>query len=238
MVKLFSRKGREFYLFLYHSVGYWPSNVSLFELAFVHRSVQRDTHKTSEIEYIHNERLEYLGDGILGALVAEILYKNYPTLDEGKLTKIRSVLVSRKSLNALSLQLGFDKYIVSNSSNDDMKKSHIPGDVFEAFVAAVYLDGGFKRARSFVRKTVATDESISRALFVGDERINYKSKIIEWGQKRHSEIIFDTHYVNGNDGEFVSYLKVDGVVLAEGRGMQKKVAEQEASRIALDSCED
>lgn len=237
MVKLFSRKGREFYLFICRCVGYLPSDISLYQLAFVHKSAYSDVGKAYNVDKGHNERLEFLGDAILGAVVAEILYKKFPTHNEGLLTKIRAALVSRKSLNALSLNLGFAEYIVSDSTVIETRISHIHGDVLEAFVAAIYLDGGIKRVRKFVGKYIANDANIKSVLEDDVESRNYKSKIIEWGHKQHCEIVFDTHYVDGCSGEFVSYLKINDVIIAEGYGMQKKTAEQEASRIALEKSE-
>ena len=238
MVKLFSRKGREFYLFLRRCVGYFPSSISLFQLAFIHKSSISDLYRGRKIPVdVHNERLEYLGDAVLGALVADILCVKYPDYDEGKLTKMRSLLVSRRSLNVLSKQLGLTNYIKSSYSTDEICKSHIPGDVFEAFVAAIYLDGGFPKVKRFVEKTVVSESNIKRVSGFDDGQINYKSKIIEWGHTVHREIVFDTHYVEGDRGEFVSSLKINGVIFTEGFGMQKKQAEQEASRIALERCE-
>lgn len=212
-----------------------PSQISLFECAFVHKSTLDDV--TKRMSYLqHNERLEFLGDAILGALVAELLFELYPSYNEGVLTRLRSAIVCRKNLNSLAKKLGFVPYIICHEKYK-IEDTHIPGDVLEAIVAAIYLDGGLSRAKKFVRKHVVDTEMVKTLVSVDGGNGNYKSKILEIGQKAHCEVLFDTHYLEGNDGLFISHLKVNGQVYAEGTGKQKKQAEQEASRRALERCD-
>lgn len=234
MVKLFSKNGREFYLFLFRLLGYFPTKLSVFQQAFVHRSLLIDCNKVGGIQ--HNERLEYLGDAVLGALVAELLYLKYPDYNEGELTRIRASLVSRKSLNSLAFELGFVERILYNATYNDLPKTHIPGNVVEAFVAAVYLDGGLKRARKFVSRYVVTEDKI-KSVCSSVDNANYKSAIYEWCQKKHYEIHFNTYCIDERENCFVSQLFVNGVLVSEANGYQKKKAEQEAARLALEKCE-
>jgi len=136
---------------LYHAIknifGFYPGNIFLYKLAFRHKSVAQKQHGT----LISNERLEYLGDAILGAVVAEFLFKLYPYEDEGFLTDMRSKLVSRVQLNKLSAKLGLDRLVQINASKSQYSKSY-KGDAFEAFIGALYLDKGFDFTSQIVVK--------------------------------------------------------------------------------------
>lgn len=209
-----------------HTAGYLPRDISLYEEAFIHKSAfASNAFKRRR----YNERLEYLGDAILGAVVADILYRKFPKYEEGMLTKLRSDLVCRRRLNSIAQELEFEQYIQFISSRD-LKSTHIPGDTIEAFVAAIYLDAGMKRVFKFVRRCIADDAHI--AMTINDaQKNNYKSELLEWGQHEHVEITFETHSAN-SDG-FVSKTIVGGESIGSGTGKTKKQAEQDAAKTTL-----
>lgn len=226
--KLLSPKGRKFFAFIYKTAGYIPCDISLFETALTHRSAAFAQHKNN------NERLEYLGDAVLDMLVAEILYTDYPEAREGQMTQLRATLVSRKHLNEVAKKMSFYPNIRFRAIHG-LNNTHIPGDALEAFVAAIYLDGGLKRARRFVRKNIANDEQIAHFQRNSNEE-NFKSKLIEWGQQQHLEVIFSTRLMAEEgkpDPLFYTEAIIDGHNVAKGEGTSKKQAEQNAAYAAL-----
>ncbi len=233
IIKLFSRKGRKFYFFLVKTIGYWPRSTEHFSKAFVHRSVSPSAH-LAEAE-VNNERLEYLGDAVIETIVSDILYHKFPSADEGFLSHLRSNMVCRARLNTISFELGLDEYIVM-SSRKDLAVSHIPGDVLEAFVAAIYLDGGMKKAFRFVEKAIANPKRIAEAQN-DSNKANYKSDLVCLGEQLDVEVIFETRKATGNLGRdedgfvlcFVSEIKVQDFVIGVGYGRSKKSAEQMAA---------
>lgn len=233
IIKLFSRKGRKFYFFLVKTIGYWPRSTEHFSKAFVHRSVSPSGH-LAEAE-ANNERLEYLGDAVIETVVSDILYRKFPLADEGFLSHLRSNMVCRARLNTISFELGLDEYIVM-SSRKDLAVSHIPGDVLEAFVAAIYLDGGMKKAFRFVQKAIANPKRIAEAQKDSD-KANFKSDLVCLGEQLGVEVIFETRKAAGNLGRdedgfvlcFMSEVKVQDLVVGVGYGRSKKAAEQMAA---------
>lgn len=227
MIKLFSRKGKKFYFFIRKTAGYCPTDISVFESAFVHKSASA---KVSN----HNERLEYLGDAVLGVAVAEILYKRFPDADEGFLSKLRSDLVSRKQLNAVAQTLEFYTHIKYHVPHK-LSSTHIPGDALEAFIAAIYLDAGIGKARKFVERHIANDRYIQQSLTESATH-NYKSNLLEWSQRKKVEVLFETHQLNDAEKAarkhitFVSTVYVGGIATGEGSGTSKKIAEQNAAK--------
>lgn len=228
-IKLFFFPRREFYGLLFDLLGFYPNNSDLYELAFIHKSasVQKDGYN------LNNERLEYLGDAILGAIIADILYKYFPNKHEGFLTQIRSKIVSRESLNKLAVKIGLDKHVVSNVNLNNNK--HIYGDAFEALIGAIYMDQGYERTKQFIegeifRKHIDLEEVVT-------VETNFKSKLIEWAQKNKKEVQFDTKE-DGIDKAlrlplFVSEVEVEDVKMGKGIGTSKKEAQQKAAREAL-----
>lgn len=234
LIKLFSRKGRKFYFFLCRTAGYMPTSVSLFRTAFVHKSIgyKRRGAGTSE----DNERLEYLGDAVLEAVVSDILYHRFPDRDEGYLSKLRSNMVCRARLNAIAFEIGLDEHITL-SSRKDLAVSHIPGDALEAFVAAIYLDGGMRRVRKFVQRHITNDRRTAEAQ--GEMwQDNYKSRLVNMGEQVGVEVFFETHRQSGKvfqdaEDNFVSQIKVADVVIGRAKGRSKKQAEQKAACAVL-----
>jgi ribonuclease-3 len=182
---------------------------------------------------INNERLEYLGDAVLGAIVAEYLYNRFPRKDEGFLTQMRSRIVNRSFLTQLTFKLGLNHFVNSNT-NSVNDTSHIFGDVFEAFIGAIYLDKGYQGAKQFVIKKVLCVHVDIHELERSDN--NFKSQLIEWGQKNKREVEFDTHEnpnTSHNSLPFVSLIRIDGEVVGTGEGYSKKEAQQNSASKAL-----
>jgi len=209
--------------------GLFPGNEELYKLAFIHKSASLRLHDGL---VINNERLEFLGDAILDAVVAEYLYAKFPDKKEGFLTQTRSKIVNGDYLGQLAIQLGLDKFIISHAHNYNSNK-HILGDAFEALIGAIYLDHGYKAVKKFVFKQLLKKHIDLSALLKTET--NYKSRLIEWAQKDKKELSFITDQEESESQipEFVSYVKIGDKNMAKGRGLSKKEAEQEAAKHAL-----
>lgn len=180
---------------------------------------------------LNYERLEFLGDAILGAIVAELLYKFFPNKDEGFLTRVRSKVVSRESLNELAINIGLDKAVVAKS--DISRNKHIYGDVFEAFIGAMFLDQGFVNTKRFIEKFIFPNFFNIKDLVTVDT--NYKSRLIEWGQKNKVDIQFTTKESSrGRRNKFCCIVCTAGEERGRGEGSSKKEAEQNAAKIVID----
>lgn len=239
IIKLFTRKGRKFYFFLVKTAGYWPHNTDIFHTAFVHKSAGKKI-VGKDCPY-NNERLEYLGDAVIETVVSDILYHKYPTADEGFMSHIRSNMVCRARLNSVSFALGLDKYVVM-ASRRDMENSHISGDVLEAFVAAIYLDGGMRRAFKFVERTIANPARIEEALH-DTTQTNYKSMLVNLGEQNDVEVIFSTRRTENArrvDDEALNFyceVTIADFAVGQGLGRSKKQAEQRAAEIVCKGIE-
>lgn len=229
-IKLFSSNRKEFYFFLKHILGFFPGNVKLYEIAFIHKSASVPD---SRGNLINNERLEYLGDAILGAVVAEFLYKRFPQRGEGFLTQMRSKLVNRAFLAQLINDTGLNQFIKSRTIGSTVA-TNINGDALEALIGAIYLDKGYEKARyviikRFLNKYVDLNK-------VEEVDNNFKSQLIEWGQKNKLEIIFHTEEdetPNSKYSIFVTTIMVSGVLKGRGYGASKKESQQKAAHEAL-----
>jgi ribonuclease-3 len=214
---------------LHHITGLFPRNEELYKLAFIHKSASL---KLPDGLVINNERLEFLGDAILDAVVAEYLYHEFPDKPEGFLTQTRSKIVNGEALAQLAVQLGIDRFIISYANNFNTNKN-ILGDAFEALIGAIYLDHGYKAVKKFVFKQLIK-KYIDIELLLATET-NYKSRLIEWAQHEKRELAFKTELTNDENliPEFISLILIEGKVEAKGFGFSKKEAEQDAARQAL-----
>ena len=209
-----------------------PVNLHIYALATQHSSIAKENDKGVKES---NERLEYLGDAILGAVVADVLFKKYPYKDEGFLTEIRSRIVNREVMNDVARKIGVNK-IVEFNDNKKTSLSHksIYGDTLEALIGALYLDKGYRPAARFITNKLLNQQyDLS---LITKTSLNYKSKIIEWAQKENRTLRFEIvdeinkkHYK-----EFVAHLFVDNDKISEGYGLSKKKAEQAAARKACE----
>ena len=213
-------------LFLF---GFEPVNINLYKLALLHKSKNKNE---------SNERLEYLGDAVLNLIVAEYLFKKYPFKDEGFLTKIRSKIVSRESLNNLGRKVGL-KELINFKNIDEYSKNYksIYGDALEAIIGAVYLDVGFEYCQEYIVKNIIIpyynfDELVNKTH-------NFKSKILEWSQKEKKLIKFSTKKITlkNNSSQFESILIIENKEISKGFGSNKKSAEKDASRLACEKLE-
>lgn len=209
-------------------LGFSPRNISLYIQALTHKSAIDEN--TSSLT--SNERLEFLGDAILGSCVAHYLFDHFPDQDEGFLTQLRSKIVSRKNLNVLASKIKIDHLIISNIDSKQRINS-VKGNAFEALIGAIYLDRGNKFAIKYIYLLMETKLIDIDLLSSVDE--NFKSQIIEYGQKNKKEIEFLTISENGNgyEKEFKIRVNVDGEEMGIGSGRSKKIAEQGASKSAI-----
>jgi len=196
-------------------------------LAFHHKSLNNgDT-----IYPYSNERLEYLGDAFLSVVVAEYLFQKYPFKDEGFLTKMRSKIVKRKTLNELATKIGLD--IILSDYAIGAVSNAMAGNAFEAFLGAIYLDVGYARAKKFVIQKILIEHLDMEALEKVDD--NYKSQLLEWSQKSNKQIDFklvSKSKANGRD-RFKMSVSIDEKLISEGEAFNKKSAEQKAAQIAI-----
>ena len=204
-------------------LGFFPQKTDLYELAFTHKSSAITDSKGIPMNY---ERLEYLGDAVLGAITAEFLYKKYPDKKEGFLTKMRSKIVNGENLAQMAYQLGLDKLLI-NKLNNEQATRHILGDAFEAFIGAIYLDRGYRATRRFViRKVIRTWidlENLEKC------ETNYKSLLIEWAQKSRKDVTFYTDVEPYDPTRFISFVSIGDTLFGSGTGISKKEAEQSAA---------
>lgn len=234
-IKLFSSSRKEFYLFLKSLLGFYPTNLRVYDIAVIHKSASKID---SQGHLINNERLEYLGDAILGAAIADFLYNRFPNQDEGYLTQMRSKLVNRNFLTQLTYQIGLNHYIQSNTTST-IESSHIYGDTLEALIGAIYLDKGFLEAKKFITRKLLNN--YVNLVEVQNTNSNYKSQLIEWSQKNKKAVSFDTLDESKNDGKqpwFTATIEIDNELIGKGSGTSKKEAQQNASKVALDKIKD
>jgi ribonuclease-3 len=204
--------------------GFSPSNLAVYKLATLHssRAIEKEGFRES------NERLEYLGDAILGAAIADYLFKKYPFKDEGFLTEIRSRIVNRESLNQIARKIGIQTIVQYDSKNQQLQQV-ILGNTLEALVGAIYLDKGYLQCKKFViNKLVQPYLDLD---VVVSSTTNHKSKVIEWAQRNSQEIRFEiTDTKNGRNGrEFMAQVYIGQQPYGLGYGLTKKKAEQHAA---------
>ena len=227
--RLFSKK-EEPYFALYHMLGFYPKNVQLYEQAFIHRS---SSIETEDGRWTNNERLEFLGDAILNAIVADIIFRKFPNRREGFMTNTRSKIVQRESLNQLAIEMGINKLMVL-SRKATSHNNYIYGNAFEALVGAVYMDQGYKKCFEFIETKV-----IDRYIFlekIARKEVNFKSQLIEWSQKNKLEIAFElleTFADEGKNPVFQSSVTLMGMSLGKGIGYTKKESQQLAAKTAI-----
>ncbi len=210
--------------------GLSPGNLSLYRLAAVHSSRAKEVNGFRE----SNERLEYLGDAILGAAVADYLFKKYPFQDEGFLTEIRSRIVNRESLNHLAKKIGVQNIVLYDAKNTQLQQV-ILGNTLEAIVGAVYMDKGYLRCKKFVIDKLILPYFNLETVINSDT--NFKSKVIEWSQRKGKSVRFEMVEMKRmrNLKEFTSQVFIDDQPAGKGFGASKKKAEQDA---AFKTCAD
>ena len=210
--------------------GFRVRNVEPFRIALIHKSVSSNDAIGGRL---NNERLEYLGDAILGSIIADFLYHKYPLESEGVLTRMRSKLVNRNRLNNLARKLGLpemmrmDSHITSNTPN---------GNALEAVVGAIYIDQGFKRTYDIIIHNIFLTFLDMNEVYAEDD--DYKSRILIWAQHNRHKVTFDIQNEDkGRDHLYRAILSIDGKECAQALGQSVKKAEQAAAEKALAAME-
>lgn len=226
-IRLKVGRDKMYYKALKEIFGISPNNIELYKLALIHRSASV---VLSDGMHINNERLEFLGDAVLESIVSDYLFIEFPNKNEGFLTQLRSKIVSRATLNKISLDLGIDKYMVVQHNALNTQKN-LFGDALEAMIGAIYLDKGYDYANRLVIDRILVKKFNVRRLL--NTETDFKSRAIEWAQKHHRHIAFETkaHNCIGEcSPQFCSEVKIDGEVMGLGNGSSKKEAEQFAAK--------
>lgn len=228
-------RNRAYYAIVDNLFGIYPRNIELYKLALLHRSASVELEDGTAL---NNERLEFLGDAVLEAVVSDYLFIEFPKSDEGALTRLRSKIVSRQTLNLLAHKIGLDRYVIQHTNGSIIQK-HIHGDALEAMIGAIYLDKGYDRVNELLinrvfRRYLDLDEIMSL-------ETDYKSRLIEWCQKSRQTVQFST----GPDEDYTtqhpvfrSVVMIDGMEVGHGRGETKKEAEQHAAHTVSEALSD
>ena len=221
---------RENYSKLKKILGFSPRKWDYYQLALTNSSVYSD-HKN---RLRSNERLEFLGDSVLGAVISSILYQKYSNKREGELTNLRSKIVQRATLDDLAVRIGLNKLVTSNEHTPQFK-AHINGNAFEALMGAIFMDRGYNKSKQFILKLIKDKHIDIEKL--SKQEVNFKSKFIEWTQHRKVdfEFIFEApiYEKSTNSSLFTTRLKVEGILVGTGTGYTKKEAQQLACKNAL-----
>ncbi len=229
-IRLFFRKDRESYSRFYSILGFYPHNISIYEQALVHKS---SSVKSDKGKPLNNERLEFLGDAILDAIVADIVYKQFTGKKEGFLTNTRSKIVQRETLNKLAVEIGLDK-LIKYSTRSSSHNSYMCGNAFEALIGAIYIDRGYSVCKYFmevkIMKRFINLEKIAK------KEVNFKSKLIEWTQKNKVVASFELieQFLDQESNPiFQSEILIEGLSAGTGVGYSKKESQQNAAKMAL-----
>ncbi|WP_300813865.1 ribonuclease III [uncultured Bacteroides sp.] len=229
-IRLLFRKDRESYLCFYRILGFFPRDIRIYRQALLHKSTLL---RSEEGRPLNNERLEFLGDAILDAIVGDIVYRHFEGRREGFLTNTRSKIVQRETLNKLAVEIGLDK-LVKYSSRSSSHNSYMYGNAFEAFIGAIYLDQGYDRCKQFMEQKIFRHyidlDKMSR------KEVNFKSKLIEWSQKNKMEVSFELieqFLDKENNPMFHTEVRIEGVSAGKGTGYSKKESQQNAAQMAL-----
>ena len=234
-IRLLFRKDRESYFCFYRILGFFPRDIKVYQQALLHKSISMRSEKGRPI---NNERLEFLGDAILDAIVGDIVYRHFEGRREGFLTNTRSKIVQRETLNKLAVEIGLDK-LVKYSTRSSSHNSYMYGNAFEAFIGAIYLDQGYDRCKQFLEEKIFKNyidlDKMSR------KEVNFKSKLIEWSQKNKMEVSFelieqflDEEY----NPMFHTEVRIEGISAGTGTGYSKKESQQNAAQMALKKIKD
>lgn len=228
-IRLLFRKDKESYLCFYKILGFYPRNIEIYQQALLHKS----SSVKAKGRLLNNERLEFLGDAILDAVVADIVYKRFEGKREGFLTNTRSKIVQRETLNQIAVKIGLDK-LIKYTTRQSSHNSYMCGNAFEALVGAIYLDRGYETCKFFMEERIIKPylnlEKLSR------KEVNFKSKLIEWGQKNKFLIEFNLLEQTVDEQQnpvFETQVVVEQVPAGRGKGYSKKESQQEAAHETL-----
>ena len=228
-IRLLFIKDKEPYLCFYKILGFYPRNIELYKQALLHKS----SSIKEKGKLLNNERLEFLGDAILDAVVADIVYKKFDGKKEGFLTNTRSKIVQRDTLNQVAVKIGLDK-LIKFTTRQSSHNSYMCGNAFEALVGAIYLDKGYQACMDFMEKRII--EKYLNLDKVSRKEVNFKSKLIEWSQKNKFEIEFiltAQSVDNDQNPTFETQVTVENIPAGIGSGYSKKESQQEAAHETL-----
>ncbi len=231
-MKLPFRKEKELYSSLFNVIGFYPHDISLYKQALLHKSIAKRNEKGRPV---NNERLEFLGDAILDAIVGDIVFRHFEGKREGFLTNTRSKIVQRETLNKLAQEIGISQLIMSNGHSSS-HNSYMDGNAFEALVGAIYLDRGYEACMRFMKKRILSQ--LINLDKVAYKEVNFKSKLIEWCQKNRVKLDFkliEQKRDENNNPIFVYQAIVEGLEGGSGKGYSKKESQQLASKQTLQS---
>ncbi len=231
VIKLLFSKDKELYVFMHSITGFYPRHIKYYKLALVHRSMPV---KTADGHWVNNERLEFLGDALLDAVVGAYLYDKYPGKHEGFLTATRAKIVQRESLNRVGRKFRIESHVRA-STHSSSHNSYIAGNAVEALVGAVYLDRGYNTCRRFIEQRIIGDNFDLNDLVKTEQ--NFKSRLIEWTQKYRVTIEFallDTFSDSDNNPVFKTGVFLGGIYASDATGYSKKESHQAASKKALE----
>ena len=230
-IKLSFRKDKELYFSLYEIIGFYPHNIEYYKMALMHKSIM---HRNNKGKPVNNERLEFLGDAILDAIVGDIVYHHFPGKREGFLTNTRSKLVQRETLNKLAQDMGINELILSNGHSSS-HNNYMGGNAFEALVGAIYLDRGYTACMQFMQQRILTTRiNLDKLAY---KEVNFKSKLIEWSQKNRVKIEFvllQQKVEKGGSPVFIYQVVLEGVEGCSGQGYSKKESQQLAAKLTLE----
>ena len=227
-IRLLSHKDRESYLLLYSILGYVPNDIRLYRMAMTHSSASSSGSKKLGC----NERLEFLGDAVLSSIISDYLYTNFVKEREGFLSKSRSNLVCRETLNELALEIGIDRFLEA-CGLPHQHNHYVFGNALEALIGAIYIDKGYKQCRRFLLDRVFSRHLNLESLVRADK--NHKSRLIEWTQKTHKSIEFKlvSEELRKEGAFFISEVYIDDVLCGVGDGFSKRESQQKAARLAI-----
>ena len=229
-IKLPFRKEKEVFSSLREILGFYPRRIELYKLALMHKSIAR---RNAKGKPVNNERLEFLGDAVLDAVVGDIVYRHFEGKREGFLTNTRSKLVQRDTLNKLAQEMGINQLILS-SGHSNSHNNYMGGNAFEALVGAIYLDRGYDMCMRFMQKRILSQLiNIDKVAY---KEVNFKSKLIEWSQKNKVKLDFklvSQSKESGGSPTFIYKTVIEGVEGGQGKGYSKKESQQLASKETL-----
>lgn len=228
-IKLPFRKDKELYYSFYRMLGFYPRNIEFYRQALLHKSLSI----RGEKGLINNERLEFLGDAVLDAIVGDIVFRHFQGKREGFLTNTRSKIVQRESLNKIALEIGIDK-LLKSSTHSPSHNSYMCGNAFEALVGAIYLDRGYDCCMQFMAHRIL--QRLIDIDKVAYREVNFKSKLIEWGQKNKVGIDFklvEQTTEGASSPVFETLIFIENVKCCKGKGYSKKESQQLAAKDTL-----
>lgn len=222
------RKERELFSSLYSILGFYPKDLQPYRTALIHRSLNMNRSNG-----INNERLEFLGDAIVGAIVADVVYHHFPNKKEGFLTEARSKIVKRDSLGKLASEIGLTN-LIKNSNHSHSHNSFMGGNALEALIGAIYIDRGYPYCERFIKKRII--DKLINIDKVAYKEVNFKSKLIEWTQK--NRVMLEYKLLDETRDEkfnpmFEYQVMLEGIVCGQATGYTKKESQQKVSKLAL-----